>query len=129
MSRSKTLHQNCSHNLVYVCPFKQSGPWPVRPVLPGYKPSKFGWRGPAGRRTDLCNRTHRQTHVHDEARPLVEMGSYSNGALHAQGRVRSVTASTIHLYSLCFVTGCPLMRLPNLTKSCSVRLKEVERSK
>ncbi len=38
-------------------------------------------------------------HAHDEAMPLVRMGSYSNGALQAQEEYASMTASTIHLES------------------------------
>ncbi len=68
-------------------------------------------------------------HAHDEAMPLVEWARSPMGHCRPKEEYASVTASTIHLESLCFVTGCPLARLPKLTKSCSVRLKEAERSK
>ncbi len=65
---------------------KQRGLWPVRPVCPGYKPSKCGRSGPASRRTNLCNGyTARPRPWRGDASS--RMGSYSNGALQAQRRV------------------------------------------
>ncbi len=62
-------------------------------------------------------------HAHDEAMPLVEWARTPMGHSRPKEEYASVMASTIHLQSLCFVTGCPLVRLPKLTKSCSDLLK------
>ncbi len=57
-------------------------------------------------------------HAHDEAMPLVEWARTPMGHCRPKEEYASMTASTIHLESLCFVTGCPLVRLPKLTNSC-----------
>ncbi len=62
-------------------------------------------------------------HGHDEAMPLVEWARTPIGHCRPKDEYASVTASTIHLKSLCFVTGRPLVWLSKLTKSCSDLLK------
>ncbi len=45
-------------------------------------------------------------HAHDEAMPLVEWARTPMGHCRPKEEYASMTASTIHLESLCFVTGC-----------------------
>ncbi len=47
-------------------------------------------------------------HAHDEAMPLVEWSRTPMGHCRPKEEYASMTASTIHLESLCFVTGCPI---------------------
>ncbi len=48
--------------------------------------------------------------------PLVEWARTPMGHCRPKDEYASETASTIHLKSLCFVTGRPLARLPKLTE-------------
>ncbi len=53
-------------------------------------------------------------HAHNETMPLVEWARSPMGHCRPKDEYTSVTASTIHLESLCFVTGCHLVWLPKL---------------
>ncbi len=55
-------------------------------------------------------------HAHDEAMPLVEWARTPMGHCRPKEEYASMTASTIHLESLCFVTGCPLVRVTEANK-------------
>ncbi len=62
-------------------------------------------------------------HAHDEVMPLVEWARTPMRHCRPKEEYASMTASTIHLESLCFVTGCPLARLPKLTPKRGGTLK------
>ncbi len=64
----------------------------------------------------------------DEAMPLVEWALTPMGHCWPKEEYASVIASIIHLDSLCFVNGDPLVWPPKHIKSCSNCLKGVERS-
>ncbi len=57
----------------------------------------------------------------DEAMPLVDWACTPMGHCRPKEEYASLTASMIHLESLCFMTGCPLARILKLTKSCSAQ--------
>ncbi len=67
-------------------------------------------------------------HSLDEATPLVDWAFTPMGHCWSKEKYASVIASIIHLDSLCFVNGDPLVRPPKHTKSCSDCLKGAERS-
>ncbi len=81
-------------------------------------PYKWGWRGPAGRLTNVWN-GHPAAHAQEEAMPLVEWTLTPMGHSNPKEEYANVIAFTNHLEILCFVTGPPLARLPKPTKSCS----------
>ncbi len=58
-------------------------------------------------------------HAHNEAMPLVEWARTPMEHCRPKEEYASVKVSTIHLERLCILTGCPLARLPKLTKSFS----------
>ncbi len=66
-------------------------------------------------------------HAQDEAMPLVEWALTPMGHCWPKEEYASIIASIIHLDSLCFVNGDPLVRPPKHTKSCSECLKGAER--
>ncbi len=55
-------------------------------------------------------------HTQDEAMSLVEWALTPMGHCWTKEEYASIITSIIHLDSLCFVTGDPLVRLPNHTK-------------
>ncbi len=67
-------------------------------------------------------------HAQDEEMPLVEWTLTPMGHCRPKEEDTSIIASIIHLDSLCFVTGDPLVRSPKHTKSCSDCLKGAVRS-
>ncbi len=70
----------------------------------------------------------RLDHAQDEAMPLVEWALTPMGHGWPKEEYASLIAPIIHLDSLCFVTGDPLVRPPKHNKSCSDCLKGAERS-
>ncbi len=67
----------------------------------------------------MSEMTTQLDHAQDEAMPLVEWALTLMGYCNAEDEYANVIASTNHLEILCFVTGPPLARLPEPTKSCS----------
>ncbi len=65
-------------------------------------------------------------HAQDEAMPLIEWALTPMGHCWPKEEYASIIASIIHLDSLCFVTGDPLVRLPKHATSFSDCLKGVE---
>ncbi len=55
----------------------------------------------------------------EEAMSLVEWALTSIGHFRPKEEYASAIVSIIHLESLCFMTGDPLVRPPKLTKSCA----------
>ncbi len=66
-------------------------------------------------------------HAQDEAMPLVELALTPMGHCWPKEEYAIVIVSTIHLDSLCFVNGDPLVRKPKHTQSCYDCLKEADR--
>ncbi len=64
----------------------------------------------------------------DKVMPLDERALTPMGHSWPKEEYASLIASIMHLDSLCFVTGDPLVRLLKHTKSCSDCLKAAERS-
>ncbi len=67
-------------------------------------------------------------HAQDEAMPQVEWALTPMELSWPKEEYVSLTVSIIHLDSLCFVTGDPLVQPPKHTKSCSDCLNGAERS-
>ncbi len=67
-------------------------------------------------------------HAQDEAIPLVEWALTPMGHSWPKEEYASLIASIIHLDSLCFVIGDPLVQPPKHTKSCFDCLKGTVRS-
>ncbi len=67
-------------------------------------------------------------HTQDEAMPLVEWALTLMGHCWPKEEYANVIESIIHLDSLCFVTGGPLVWPPKHTESCSGCIKGAERS-
>ncbi len=67
-------------------------------------------------------------HAKDEVMPLVEWALTPMGHCWPKEEYASIIVSIIHLASLCFVAGDPLVWPLKHTKSCSDCLKGAERS-
>ncbi len=108
-------------------PVKQKGLMPVRQGLPNYKTWQM-WMARSSRPPHIFLQWTPLNHAQDKAMLLVEWALTPMGHSWPKEEYASLIASIIHLDSLCFVTGDPLVRPLKHTKSCSDCLKGAEHS-